>query len=118
MYSAGLVRVGLWPDRADRLEVGEMGVGHVHDVDVVQHLDARGLGLTEQVRRQDVGLHDDLVVDVLPMVDRLEWQQTMAAVLRDQGSRGFTHPAGYMYKHTPEVPREEIAMTLRSRLPA
>jgi hypothetical protein len=30
----------------------------------------------------------------------------MASVLRDQDSRGFTHPAGYMYKHTPEVPRD------------
>jgi predicted TIM-barrel fold metal-dependent hydrolase len=57
-----------------------------------------------------VGVPADIaVIDTmigLPMVDRLEWQQTMAAVLRDQGSRGFTHPAGYMYKHTPEVPRD------------
>src|SRR6188472_859452 len=57
-----------------------------------------------------VGVPEDIaVIDTmigLPMVDRLEWQQTMASVLRDQGSRGFTHPAGYMYKHTPEVPRD------------
>ena len=57
-----------------------------------------------------MGVPADLaVIDTmigLPMVDRLEWQQTMASVLRDQGSRGFTHPAGYMYKHTPEVPRD------------
>ena len=57
-----------------------------------------------------VGVPADIaVIDTmigLPMVDRLEWQQTMASVLRDQGSRGFTHPAGYMYKHTPEVPRD------------
>ena len=52
----------------------------------------------------DIAVIDTMIG--LPMVDRLEWQQTMAAVLRDQGSRGFTHPAGYVYKHTPEVPRD------------
>ena len=52
----------------------------------------------------DIAVIDTMIG--LPMVDRLEWQQTMASVLRDQGSRGFTHPAGYMYKHTPEVPRD------------
>jgi predicted TIM-barrel fold metal-dependent hydrolase len=52
----------------------------------------------------DIAVIDTMIG--LPMLDRLEWQQTMASVLRDQGSRGFTHPAGYMYKHTPEVPRD------------
>ncbi|MCB0994712.1 MAG: amidohydrolase [Acidimicrobiales bacterium] len=53
--------------------------------------------------------HDLSVIDTmigLPSVDRQEWQQTMAGVLRDKGSRGFTHPAGYMFKHTPEQHRD------------
>jgi predicted TIM-barrel fold metal-dependent hydrolase len=52
----------------------------------------------------DIAVIDTMIG--LPSVDRRAWQQTMAAVLRDQGSRGFTHPAGYMFKHTPEVPRD------------
>jgi predicted TIM-barrel fold metal-dependent hydrolase len=47
----------------------------------------------------------------LPSVDRLEWQGSMAAVLRDKGSRGFVHPAGYMFKHTPEQHRDADSIT-------
>ena len=42
----------------------------------------------------------------LPSVERRDWQESMAAVLRDKGSRGFTHPAGYMFTHTPDVRRD------------
>ena len=52
----------------------------------------------------DVAVIDTMIG--LPDVDRKGWQESMAAILRDQGSRGFTHPAGYMFKHTPEVPRD------------
>jgi uncharacterized protein len=57
-----------------------------------------------------LGIPADLaVIDTmigLPSVERRDWYVAMAAVLRDQGSRGFTHPAGYMFKHTPDVLRD------------
>jgi len=42
----------------------------------------------------------------LPSAERRDWYDSMAAVLRDEGSRGFRHPAGYMFKETPGVERE------------
>ena len=53
--------------------------------------------------------NDIAVIDTmigLPSVERRDWQESMAAVLRDKGSRGFTHPAGYMFTHTPDVRRD------------
>jgi uncharacterized protein len=42
----------------------------------------------------------------LPDVERRGWQQSMRSVLRDEGSRSFEHPAGYMFKEAPGVSRE------------
>jgi hypothetical protein len=42
----------------------------------------------------------------LPDVQRRAWADTMAPVLRDEGSRSFRHPAGYMFKETPTLARE------------
>ena len=42
----------------------------------------------------------------LPNVERRDWYQSMAGVLRDEGSKTFAHPAGYMFKDTPTVTRE------------
>ena len=53
--------------------------------------------------------NDIAVIDTmigLPSVERRDWQESMAAVLRDKASRGFTHPAGYMFTHTPDVRRD------------
>jgi predicted TIM-barrel fold metal-dependent hydrolase len=53
--------------------------------------------------------NDIAVIDTmigLPSVERTDWKESMASILRDKGSRGFTHPAGYMFKHTPDVRRD------------
>jgi len=42
----------------------------------------------------------------LPSVERREWYESMAPVLRDEGSKTFQHPAGYMFHSTPTVRRE------------
>jgi uncharacterized protein len=42
----------------------------------------------------------------LPSVERREWYESMAPVLRDEGSKTFQHPAGYMFHSTPAVRRE------------
>jgi predicted TIM-barrel fold metal-dependent hydrolase len=42
----------------------------------------------------------------LPSEDRRGWQQEMAPILRDEGSKEFDHPAGYMFKHTPTQTRD------------
>jgi len=42
----------------------------------------------------------------LPSEDRRGWQQEMAPILRDEGSKEFDHPAGYMFKHTPAQNRD------------
>jgi uncharacterized protein len=42
----------------------------------------------------------------LPSVDRRSWQKEMAPILRDEGSKEFDHPAGYMFKDTPTQTRE------------
>ncbi|MEX1008605.1 MAG: amidohydrolase family protein [Acidimicrobiia bacterium] len=42
----------------------------------------------------------------LPSVERRDWYESMSDVLRDEGSKTFRHPAGYMFKDTPTVRRE------------
>jgi uncharacterized protein len=42
----------------------------------------------------------------LPSADRRSWYPSMSDVLRDEGSKTFQHPAGYMFKDTPAVRRE------------
>jgi uncharacterized protein len=42
----------------------------------------------------------------LPSADRRSWYRSMSDVLRDEGSKTFQHPAGYMFKDTPTVRRE------------
>jgi predicted TIM-barrel fold metal-dependent hydrolase len=42
----------------------------------------------------------------LPSADRRSWYASMSDVLRDEGSKAFQHPAGYMFKDTPTVARE------------
>ena len=42
----------------------------------------------------------------LPSVERRDWYESMAPILRDEGSKTFEHPAGYMFKDTPKVERE------------
>jgi predicted TIM-barrel fold metal-dependent hydrolase len=42
----------------------------------------------------------------LPSVERRDWYGSMAPILRDEGSKSFEHPAGYMFKDTPKVKRE------------
>ena len=37
----------------------------------------------------------------LPNVERRNWYESLSSVLRDEGSKTFEHPAGYMFKHTP-----------------
>src|SRR5207253_3730065 len=51
-----------------------------------------------------IGVVDTMIG--LPSVERRDWQASMAGVLRDEGSRAFEHPAGYMFKETPTVGRE------------
>jgi uncharacterized protein len=50
-----------------------------------------------------IGVIDTMIG--LPNVERREWQRTMATVLRDDESATFDHPAGYMFKDTPEMHR-------------
>ena len=42
----------------------------------------------------------------LPSVERRDWYESMAPILRDEGSKSFEHPAGYMFKDTPKIERE------------
>ena len=42
----------------------------------------------------------------LPSVERRDWYQSMSAVLHDEGSKTFQHPAGYMFTSTPTIGRE------------
>jgi len=42
----------------------------------------------------------------LPSADRRSWYPSMSDVLRDEDSKTFQHPAGYMFKDTPTVRRE------------
>jgi predicted TIM-barrel fold metal-dependent hydrolase len=42
----------------------------------------------------------------LPNADRRSWYTSMSDMLRDEGSKTFQHPAGYMFKDTPTVRRE------------
>ena len=58
-------------DGTDRLEVAEVGIDDVDDVDVVDDLDARIVGLAQQVRGQIVLADHDQVVDVLTSIDHV-----------------------------------------------
>jgi predicted TIM-barrel fold metal-dependent hydrolase len=42
----------------------------------------------------------------LPNVERRDWYDSMSVVLRDEGSKTFQHPAGYMFRTTPTLRRE------------
>jgi uncharacterized protein len=42
----------------------------------------------------------------LPNVERRDWYDSMSVVLRDEGSKTFQHPAGYMFTTTPALRRE------------
>jgi predicted TIM-barrel fold metal-dependent hydrolase len=42
----------------------------------------------------------------LPNVQRRDWYDSMSTVLRDEGSKTFQHPAGYMFTTTPTLGRE------------
>jgi predicted TIM-barrel fold metal-dependent hydrolase len=51
-----------------------------------------------------IGVIDTMIG--LPSVKRRDWYDSMSAVLRDEGSKTFQHPAGYMFKDTPTRRRE------------
>ena len=51
-----------------------------------------------------IGVIDTLIG--LPSVERRDWYESLAPVLKDEGSKEFEHPAGYMFKEPPKVSRE------------
>jgi len=51
-----------------------------------------------------IGVIDTMIG--LPNVERRDWYDSMSAVLRDEGSKSFEHPAGYMFKEPPQVRRQ------------
>ena len=51
-----------------------------------------------------IGVIDTLIG--LPSPERRDWYESLSAVLRDEGSKSFQHPAGYMFRETPTVRRE------------
>ena len=51
-----------------------------------------------------IGIVDTMIG--FPNVERRDWYDAMSAVLRDEGSKTFQHPAGYMFKDTPTITRE------------
>jgi uncharacterized protein len=51
-----------------------------------------------------IGVIDTMIG--LPSVERRDWYDSMSSVLRDEGSRQFQHPAGYMFKDVPTTRRE------------
>ena len=51
-----------------------------------------------------IGVIDTMIG--LPSVERRDWYESMAPILRDEGSKSFEHPAGYMFKDTPTLKRE------------
>ena len=51
-----------------------------------------------------IGVIDTMIG--LPSVERRDWQASLAPILRDEESKSFEHPAGYMFKDTPKVKRE------------
>lgn len=52
----------------------------------------------------DIAVIDTMIG--LPSVERRDWYKDMAPLLRDEGSKTFQHPAGYMFKDTPTMQRE------------
>ncbi|MCW2899948.1 MAG: Amidohydrolase [Streptosporangiaceae bacterium] len=61
----------------------------------------------------DIGVVDTLIG--IPNSDRRSWYGHFESMLRDEGSKTFEHPAGYMYKETPKVRRtsESVVDLLR-----
>src|SRR5271155_5627081 len=65
----------------------------------------------DKAKGDPMGMPGDIpVIDTLiglPSEKRTGWSQSMAGILRDQESLtgAFDHPAGYMYKHVPQVKR-------------
>ena len=53
---------------------------------------------------RDIGVIDTMIG--LPSVERRDWQASLGSVLKDEGSKDFDHPAGYMFKDTPDVKRD------------
>jgi hypothetical protein len=51
-----------------------------------------------------IGVIDTMIG--LPSVERRDWYDSMSTVLRDEGSKAFQHPAGYMFKDVPTARRE------------
>jgi len=51
-----------------------------------------------------IGVIDTMIG--LPSVERRDWYDSMSSVLRDEGSKQFQHPAGYMFKDVPTARRE------------
>jgi len=48
----------------------------------------------------------------LPSVERRDWYDSMAPILRDEGSKSFEHPAGYMFTDTPKLKRQPDSIDL------
>jgi uncharacterized protein len=58
----------------------------------------------------DIGVFDTLIG--LPPPERRGWYESFRPVLHDEGSKEFLHPAGYMFRDVPTVPRTEQAVEL------
>jgi len=56
-----------------------------------------------------IGVVDTLIG--LPPVERRSWYESFKPVLRDEGSKEFQHPAGYMFQRPPVVPRDADSAT-------
>jgi predicted TIM-barrel fold metal-dependent hydrolase len=57
-----------------------------------------------------IGVIDTMIG--LPSVERREWFDAMSSILRDEGSKTFDHPAGYMFKDIPSARREPDSIDL------
>jgi len=57
-----------------------------------------------------IGVIDTMIG--LPSEERRDWYESMASMLRDEESKSFEHPAGYMFKDTPAVKREPDSIDL------
>lgn len=54
---------------------------------------------------RNVSIFDTLIG--LPSETRRSWYESFAPMLRDEGSKEFAHPAGYMFKKPPNVTRDD-----------
>jgi uncharacterized protein len=52
----------------------------------------------------DIAVIDTMIG--LPSVDRRDWHESLGPIFRDEASKRFEHPAGYMFKNTPTQQRE------------